>query len=170
MQAVYVRHACCRQLHARATHVIASQPALDHLSRPPRPPCSPSPPPHQVGTGSIAGLWVAPALLHLVIGFAMALVVLPLTRIYEPLERTTGFSFGYAAGYGILGGISPIVVTAFKARLPPHLKAIAPAICERPRGARGVWGVGCSSPRSPSAAQAGRGARPTQLPCLHARV
>lgn len=101
------------------------------------------------------GLWIAPSLLHLVIGFAMALVVLPLTRIYEPLERTTGFSFGYAAGYGILGGISPIVVTAFKARLPPHLKAIAPAICER----RGVLHPRVTlSPRS-EPARAGRAPR-----------
>jgi hypothetical protein len=30
---------------------------------------------------------VAPSLLHLVIGFGMACVVLPLTRIYHPLER-----------------------------------------------------------------------------------
>jgi hypothetical protein len=51
-------------------------------------------------------------------------------RIYHPLERTTGFGFGYAAGYGILGGISPLVVTAFKAGLSAEAANLAPAFCE----------------------------------------
>ncbi|KIY99354.1 Putative proline/betaine transporter [Monoraphidium neglectum] len=80
-----------------------------------------------VGTGSLAALWVAPSLLHLVVGFYMALYVLPMTRIYHPLERTTGFSFAYATGYGILGGISPLVVTAFKAKLGADAASFAPA-------------------------------------------
>ncbi|KIY98064.1 hypothetical protein MNEG_9899 [Monoraphidium neglectum] len=80
-----------------------------------------------VGTGSLAALWVAPSVLHLIIGFYMALYVLPMTRIYHPLERTTGFGFGYAAGYGILGGISPLVVTAFKAGLSAEAANLAPA-------------------------------------------
>ena len=46
----------------------------------------------RVGTGNIVGLWLAPSLIHLPIGVAMASVALPLTRIYNPLERTTGFS------------------------------------------------------------------------------
>ena len=35
-----------------------------------------------------------PPLLQFIVGMAMASVVLPATRIYAPLERTTGFSFG----------------------------------------------------------------------------
>lgn len=46
--------------------------------------------------------WFLFSLYQYVCGIAMAAVVLPATRIYAPLERTTGFSFGYNCGYGEL--------------------------------------------------------------------
>ena len=49
---------------------------------------------------------------QLIIGAAMALVVLPCTRIYAPLERTSGFAFAYNCGYGVLGGLSPLIITS----------------------------------------------------------
>jgi hypothetical protein len=58
--------------------------------------------------GTRAALWLVPCLLHLVIGFAMACVVLPLTRIYHPLERTTGFSFGWVGLGCRLLGVDPM--------------------------------------------------------------
>jgi hypothetical protein len=42
-------------------------------------------------------------------------------------QRTTGFSFGYNCGYGVLGGISPLAVAAIKAALPHGLASFAPA-------------------------------------------
>jgi hypothetical protein len=53
---------------------------------------------------SLATAWGLVSLFHLVIGGAMANVALPCTRIYEPLSRTTGFSFGYNCGYGARRG------------------------------------------------------------------
>lgn len=56
-----------------------------------------------------------------------AIVALPMTRVYAPLERTTGFSFGYNCGYGVIGGTSPMVITAMRAALGPSTQAFAPA-------------------------------------------
>lgn len=66
--------------------------------------------------------------MQLVIGMAMANVALPCTRIYRPLERTTGFSFGYNCGYGVLGGLSPMVITAMKSGLSESMEIYAPAL------------------------------------------
>jgi hypothetical protein len=72
--------------------------------------------------------WALICCFHLVIGAAMANVALPCTRIYEPLQRTSGFSFGYNSGYGVLGGLSPLAVAAIKSGLPAATKAFAPAL------------------------------------------
>jgi len=80
-----------------------------------------------VGT-SLPTAWGVLCVFHFVLGGAMANVGLPCTRIYEPLQRTTGFSFGYNAGYGVLGGMSPLAVTAIKAALPHSHLAYAPAL------------------------------------------
>lgn len=77
---------------------------------------------------SAVAAWTLTSLMQLIIGSAMALVVLPCTRIYEPLERTSGFSFGYNTGYGILGGLSPMIVTSIKNDLgaTTHIANFAP--------------------------------------------
>jgi len=76
---------------------------------------------------SMGFAWGLVCVFHLVIGGAMAVVALPCTRIYEPLQRTTGFSFGYNCGYGVVGGLSPLAVAAIKAALPAASRAFAPA-------------------------------------------
>jgi len=75
-----------------------------------------------------AGAWCLVSLMQLVIGMAMANVALPCTRIYHPLERTTGFSFAYNCGYGVLGGLSPMVITAMKSGLSESMEIYAPAL------------------------------------------
>jgi hypothetical protein len=77
---------------------------------------------------SISIAWGLVSLFHLVLGMAMAAVALPCTRIYEPLSRTTGFSFGYNCGYGVIGGLSPLAVSAIKAGLSGSQHAFSPAI------------------------------------------
>jgi hypothetical protein len=120
---------------------------------------------------SLATAWGLVSLFHLVLGMAMAAVALPCTRIYEPLSRTTGFSFGYNCGYGarrgrgrwsvlclvpacpsarlvpcahqpyphtpltrparragVIGGLSPLAVSAIKAGLSGSQHAFSPAI------------------------------------------
>ncbi|KAI8467401.1 MAG: major facilitator superfamily domain-containing protein [Monoraphidium minutum] len=89
---------------------------------------------------SLAVAWGLTALFHFVIGGAMANVALPCTRIYEPLSRTTGFSFGYNFGYGVLGGLSPLAVSAIKANLPAASYAFAPAIWLLCLGAISIFG------------------------------
>lgn len=76
---------------------------------------------------STAGAWCLVSLMQLVVGMAMANVALPCTRIYRPLERTTGFSFAYNCGYGVLGGLSPMVITAMKSGLSESMEIYAPA-------------------------------------------
>lgn len=90
---------------------------------------------------SLASAWGLTAMFHLVIGGAMANVALPCTRIYEPLQRTTGFSFGYNFGYGVLGGLSPLAVSAIKANLTAAAHPFAPAIWLACLGAISI--VGC---------------------------
>lgn len=62
-----------------------------------------------------------------------------------PLQRTTGFSFGYNCGYGILGGLSPLAVSAIKANLSASAHAFAPAIWLACLGAISL--VGCAGLR-----------------------
>jgi hypothetical protein len=45
-----------------------------------------------------------------------------------PSQRTTGFSFGYNCGYGVLGGLSPLAVAAIKSSLGASAAAFAPAL------------------------------------------
>ena len=90
---------------------------------------------------SLPAAWGIVCLFHLFIGGAMANVALPCTRIYEPLQRTTGFSFGYNAGYGVIGGLSPLAVAAIKAGLPLAMRAFAPAFWLLALGAISI--VGC---------------------------
>ncbi|PSC68521.1 Alpha-ketoglutarate permease isoform B [Micractinium conductrix] len=71
--------------------------------------------------------WFLIPLFQFIVGMAMASVVLPATRIYAPLERTTGFSFAYNCGYGVVGGLTPFVVTSIIGDLDPALKAYAPS-------------------------------------------
>lgn len=54
-------------------------------------------------------------------------MVLPATRLYNPLERTTGFSFGYNCGYGVIGGLTPFAVTGIIDSMGADTKAYAPA-------------------------------------------
>jgi hypothetical protein len=49
---------------------------------------------------SVAYAWGLVSMFHFIIGIAMANVAMPCTRIYEPLSRTTGYSFAYNCGYG----------------------------------------------------------------------
>jgi hypothetical protein len=49
---------------------------------------------------SVAHAWGLVSMFQYIIGIAMANVGMPCTRIYEPLSRTTGFSFSYNCGYG----------------------------------------------------------------------
>ncbi|KAL4444980.1 hypothetical protein ABPG77_004030 [Micractinium sp. CCAP 211/92] len=71
--------------------------------------------------------WFLMPLFQGLIGVAMASVVLPATRIYSPLERTTGFSFGYNCGYGVIGGLTPFAVSGIINSLGPDKEAYAPA-------------------------------------------
>lgn len=94
-----------------------------------------------VGFGVFRGMWDQSAALDVnslaawflmplfqgLIGVAMASVVLPATRIYGPLERTTGFSFGYNCGYGVIGGLTPFAVSGINNSLGPDNEAYAPA-------------------------------------------
>lgn len=99
-----------------------------------------------IGFGVFRGVWTSPAakdvdslatwflmtLYQGVVGIAMASVVLPATRIYAPLERTTGFSFGYNCGYG--AGQRPRAGTAGGLlHLVPALAAAAGACRRSPR-------------------------------------
>jgi len=90
---------------------------------------------------SVAASYCLTSLMHFVIGMAMAIVVLPCTRIYAPLERTTGFSFAYNCGYGVLGGTSPLIVTSIQADLAKDLKVFAPAFWLLALG--GLSMIGC---------------------------
>ena len=71
----------------------------------------------------------------------MALVVLPCTRIYSPLERTSGFSFAYNCGYGVLGGLSPLITTSIKKTLDVAVQPYAAPIWLL--GLGGVTMIGC---------------------------
>jgi len=66
------------------------------------------------------------SLMQFIIGMAMASVVLPMTRMYSPLERTVGFSFAYNCGYGVLGGTSAMVATQWKSDLGTKANYAAP--------------------------------------------
>ncbi|KAL4447988.1 hypothetical protein ABPG75_005207 [Micractinium tetrahymenae] len=94
-----------------------------------------------IGFGVFRGMWWQSAALDVnslaawflmplfqgLIGIAMASVVLPATRIYAPLERTTGFSFGYNCGYGVIGGLTPFAVSGIIDSLGADKEAYAPA-------------------------------------------
>ncbi|KIZ00773.1 Alpha-ketoglutarate permease [Monoraphidium neglectum] len=77
---------------------------------------------------SLAAAWCLVPLFQLFVGAVQVHSLLPCTRIYEPLSRTTGFSFGYNCGYGIIGGLSPLLVAAIKTGLPGHVHPFAPAL------------------------------------------
>lgn len=74
---------------------------------------------------SAAGAWCLPCLMQLIVGSAMALVVFPCTRLYSAVERTTSFAFAYNIGYGIVGGLSPMVVAAIKPGLSSSIASLA---------------------------------------------
>ena len=82
------------------------------------------------------------SLFQYVLGCAMALVALPSTRLYAPLVRTTGFSFGYNCGYGVIGGLTPIIVTAMRTALPVSMRVYAPPLWLLATGALSL--VGCT--------------------------
>ncbi|KIZ07913.1 Alpha-ketoglutarate permease [Monoraphidium neglectum] len=90
---------------------------------------------------SVAHAWGLVSMFQYIIGIAMANVGMPCTRIYEPLSRTTGFSFSYNCGYGIIGGLSPLAVAAIKANLPGHAFTFAPAIWLACLGGISIAGV-----------------------------
>jgi hypothetical protein len=50
-----------------------------------------------------------------IIGFDITMIGLPTTRLYSPLERITGFSFGYSMAMGVIGGFTPNISNAIKA-------------------------------------------------------
>ncbi|GBF92045.1 hypothetical protein Rsub_04392 [Raphidocelis subcapitata] len=89
---------------------------------------------------SLGAAWGLVALFHFVIGLAQANVALPCTRIYEPLQRTTGFSLGFNIGYGVIGGLSPFAVTAIQTSLPEGDRGYAAAIWLMALGAISVAG------------------------------
>jgi hypothetical protein len=74
--------------------------------------------------GRRAPSWPAPGLTH---AASPPPAVRPPTPPTPKPQRTTGFSFGYNCGYGVLGGISPLAVAAIKAGLPHALTSFAPA-------------------------------------------
>ena len=146
-----------------------------------------------------AAAFLLVSLMQLVIGCGMGLAVLPCTRIYSSLERSTGwvlgrlhclpaaprgrlakgsswrvacrcrcrwpccscslrlchsrsaqpmppvcaarFAFGYNVGYGVLGGLAPLVITSIESRCPDHLKAYAPAFWLLAQGALSAVGI-----------------------------
>jgi hypothetical protein len=47
---------------------------------------------------------------------------------HQKRQRTTGFSFGYNLGFGIIGGLTPLIVSMIKAAMPAASRAFAPAI------------------------------------------
>jgi hypothetical protein len=98
-----------------------------------------------VWTSTVAA-WCLVSLMQLLLGAAMAIVALPCTRIYSPLERTSGFALGYNCGYGVIGGLSPIIITALKASMPEGLKVYAPSFWLLALG--GVSLLGCALLRS----------------------
>lgn len=53
---------------------------------------------------STVAAWLLSSLMFGIVGAALALIGLPATRIYAPLERITGFSFAYSCAMGFLGG------------------------------------------------------------------
>ncbi len=64
-----------------------------------------------------------------------------------------GFSFGYNVGYGVIGGITPIVVTSMIEGLPKDIKALAPAIWLVSLGALslvGCWDASCCAAMRPA--------------------
>ena len=75
-----------------------------------------------------AAAWCLMSLFQLILGAAMALVALPSTRLYAPLVRTTGFSFGYNCGYGVIGGLTPIIITAIRTSLSDSMRVYAPPL------------------------------------------
>lgn len=77
------------------------------------------------------------------VGIAVGLVALPCTRIYDPLQRTTGFSFAYNVGFGVIGGLSPLAVTAIQTSLKqtnPSIVKLAPAFWLLPLAFASVLG------------------------------
>ena len=90
---------------------------------------------------SQAAAWCLMSLFQLILGAAMALVALPSTCLYAPLVRTTGFSFGYNCGYGVIGGLTPIIVTAIRTALPESMRVYASPLWLLATGALSL--VGC---------------------------
>jgi MFS family permease len=93
-----------------------------------------------VGT-SMAANFLLMSLYQLVVGAGMGLAVLPVSRIYKPLERTTGFSFGYNLGYGVLGGCSPLIITSIEYSMVHDSKWLAPSVWLSALGVMSIIGV-----------------------------
>jgi MFS family permease len=94
------------------------------------------------GVGSnLAANYLLMSVYQLVVGAGMGLAVLPVSRIYKPLERTTGFSFGYNLGYGVLGGMSPLIITSTEYGMTHGTKWLAPAVWLTALGALSIIGV-----------------------------
>lgn len=76
---------------------------------------------------TLAAGYIVLSLLLLVLGVGQTIITLPMTRIYAPLDRSTGHSLAYNIGYGFIGGLAPLVVTALQAAMPQQYKSLAPA-------------------------------------------
>jgi hypothetical protein len=74
---------------------------------------------------SNAASWCLMTLFNLFLGAGTCLVALPSTRLYAPLVRTTGFSFGYNCGTGIIGGLTPVVITAIRTNMSDSMEVYA---------------------------------------------
>lgn len=94
-------------------------------------------------SGTNLGLnFVLVSLFQLVVGVGMGLAVLPCSRIYSTLERSTGFSFGYNLGYGVLGGLSPLIITSIQHALPEQQQQwLAAALWLAAMGALSAVGI-----------------------------
>ena len=98
---------------------------------------------HALDVASL-GVWLLMPTFQFIVGIAMASVVLPATRIYGPLERATGFSFGYNCGYGVIGGVTPFVVSSIISDLGPGSAMTAYAPCFWMLALGGASLLGCA--------------------------
>ncbi|KAI7836371.1 hypothetical protein COHA_009764 [Chlorella ohadii] len=69
--------------------------------------------------------WILSPIFLAVVGAGIVCIGLPMNRLYDPLERITGFSLGYNIAMGVIGGFTPVICNGIRASIPASLDVYA---------------------------------------------